>query len=140
MAMPAERVEEILGLKLTSRGAAGLAAAVEKGLPRSALMRVIARAGLTGKARLALLHRVVPSATFKRRTRLKLHESEKTERLARIIALAEILWDDTEAAQRFISAPHPELRNRSPLDCAGTELGARQVEDVVMRAIYGLPV
>jgi putative toxin-antitoxin system antitoxin component (TIGR02293 family) len=140
MSMPAERVEEILGLKPTTRGMAGLAAAIEKGLPRSALMRVVARAGVTGKARLALLHRVVPSATFKRRTRLKLHESEKTERLARVIALSELLWDDAEAAQRFISAPHPELQNRSPLDCAGTELGARQVEDVVMRAIYGLPV
>jgi putative toxin-antitoxin system antitoxin component (TIGR02293 family) len=140
MSMPAERVEEILGLKPTTRGMAGLAAAIEKGLPRSALMRVVARAGVTGKARLALLHRVVPSATFKRRTRLKLHESEKTERLARVIALSELLWDDAQAAQRFISAPHPELQNRSPLDCAGTELGARQVEDVVMRAIYGLPV
>ncbi len=137
---PAGRVQEILGLKPTSRGMAGLAAAVEKGLPRSALMRVVARAGVTGKARLALLHRVVPSATLKRRTRLKLHESERTERLARVIALAEHLWDDPEAAQTFLNTPHPELGNRTPLDCASTELGARQVEDVVMRAIYGLPV
>ena len=140
MSLPAERVQEILGLKLASRGVAGLAAAVEKGLPRSALLRVVARSGVTGKARLALLHRVVPSATFKRRTRLKLHESEKTERLARVIALAELLWDDAEAAQHFINTPHPELKNRTPLDCASTELGARQVEDLVMRAIYGLPV
>jgi putative toxin-antitoxin system antitoxin component (TIGR02293 family) len=140
MSMPAERIEEILGLKLTTRGMAGLAAAVEKGLPRSALMRAVARTGVTGKARLALLHRMVPSATFKRRTRLKLHESEKTERLARVIALAELLWDDAPTAQRFISTPHPELANRTPLECAGSELGARQVEDVVMRAIYGLPV
>jgi putative toxin-antitoxin system antitoxin component (TIGR02293 family) len=140
MSMPAERIEQILGLKPTTRGMAGLAAAVEKGLPRSALTRVVARAGVTGKARLALLHRVIPSATFKRRTRLKLHESEKTERLARVIALSELLWDDAEAAQHFINAPHPELGNRTPLECASTELGARQVEDVVMRAIYGLPV
>jgi putative toxin-antitoxin system antitoxin component (TIGR02293 family) len=140
MSMPAERIEQILGLKPTTRGMAGLAAAVEKGLPRSALTRVVARAGVTGKARLALLHRVIPSATFKRRTRLKLHESEKTERLARVIALGELLWDDAEAAQLFINAPHPELGNRTPLECASTELGARQVEDVVMRAIYGLPV
>jgi len=47
MSTPAERVEEILGLKSTRRGVAGLAAAVEKGLPRSALMRVIARSGAT---------------------------------------------------------------------------------------------
>jgi hypothetical protein len=41
------------------------------------LMRAVARSGVTGKARLDLLHGVVPSATFKRRTRLKRHESEK---------------------------------------------------------------
>jgi uncharacterized protein (DUF2384 family) len=77
MTMPAERVQEILGLKRTARGMPGLAAAVEKGLPRSALVRVVARAGLTGKARDALMYRVVPLATFKRRKRLKLHESER---------------------------------------------------------------
>ncbi len=140
MAMPVERIEEILGLKPTARGMAGLAAAVERGLPRSALMRVVARAGVSGKARLELLHGVVPPATFKRRTRLKLHESEKTERLARVIALSELLWDDAESAQRFLNAPHPELQNRTPLEAAATEIGARQVEDVVMRALYGLPV
>jgi putative toxin-antitoxin system antitoxin component (TIGR02293 family) len=140
MSVAAGRVEEILGLKPTKRGMAGLAAQVQKGLPRNALVRAIARTGVTGKARLALLHGVVPSATFKRRIRLKLHESEKTERLARVIALAETLWDDAEAAQRFIVTPHAELENRTPLQCASTELGARQVEDVVMRGLYGLPV
>ena len=140
MAMPAERVQEILGLKRTARGMPGLAAAVEKGLPRSALVRVVARAGLTGKARDALMYRVVPLATFKRRKRLKLHESEKTERLARVIALAELLWDDQQAAQQFLNTPHAELAGHTPLERAGSELGARQVEEVVMRALYGLPV
>ena len=140
MTVPADRIQEILGLKLTARGAPGLAAAVEKGLPRSALLRTVERAGLSGKARDALLYRVVPLATFKRRTRLKTHESEKTERLARVIALAEQLWDDIPSAQQFLNTPHPELGGRTPLDCAGFELGARAVEDVVARALYGLPV
>jgi putative toxin-antitoxin system antitoxin component (TIGR02293 family) len=139
MNMPAERVQEILGLK-GARGGSALAAAVEKGLPRSALVRVVGRAGLTGKARDALMYRVVPLATFKRRTRLKFHESEKTERLARVIALAELLWDDQPAAQRFLNTPHPELAGRTPLESAGSELGAREVEDIVNRALYGLPV
>ena len=78
MNMPTDRIQEILGLKKTARGAPGLAAAVEKGLPRSALLRTVERAGLSGRARDALLYRVVPLATFKRRTRLKSHESEKT--------------------------------------------------------------
>jgi putative toxin-antitoxin system antitoxin component (TIGR02293 family) len=78
-------------------------------------------------------------ATYKRRHRLKLVESEKTERLARVIALAEMLWDDDEAAKRFLATPHAELGRRKPIEAALTELGARQVEDVVMRALYGLP-
>jgi len=134
------RIEEILGLKSADGGTRALAAAVERGLPRSALVRTVARAGLTGKARDALMYRVVPLATLKRRTRLKPHESEKTERLARVIALAELLWDDQPAAHQFLSAPHPELDGRTPLECAASEIGARQVEDVVMRALYGLPV
>jgi putative toxin-antitoxin system antitoxin component (TIGR02293 family) len=139
MTMTAGPVQEILGLKRAGRGTAALAAAVENGLPRSALLRVVARSGLSGKARDALLYRVVPLATFKRRTRLKQHESEKTERLARVIALAELLWDDQPAAQQFLDSAHAELAGRTPLECAGSELGARQVEEVVMRAIYGLP-
>jgi putative toxin-antitoxin system antitoxin component (TIGR02293 family) len=66
--------------------------------------------------------------------------TKANEHLTRVIALSELLWDDPEAAQRFLITPHPELGSRTPLDCAGTELGARQVEDVVMRAIHGLPV
>jgi uncharacterized protein (DUF2384 family) len=61
------------------------------------------------------------------------------ERRIRVIALSNLLWDDAVAAQHFLSTPHPELQNRPPLD-ASTELGVRQVEDVVMRAIHGLPV
>src|ERR1700687_5563088 len=114
MTMPAERVQEILGLKGAAPGTPGLAAAVEKGLPRSALVRVVARAGLTGKARDALMYRVVPLATFKRRKRLKLHESEKTERLARVIALAELLWDDQPAAQQFLNTAHAGLGGGTP--------------------------
>jgi putative toxin-antitoxin system antitoxin component (TIGR02293 family) len=128
------RVSEILGLKGEGADARHLAAAVERGLPRSALVRTVAAAGLSGKARGVLMYRVVPLATLKRRTRLAIHESEKTERLARVIALAELLWDDQQAAQEFLNTPHPELDGRTPLECAGTELGARQVEDLVMRA------
>jgi uncharacterized protein (DUF2384 family) len=57
-----------------------------------------------------------------------------------VIALSELLWDDAEAAQRFLNTPHPELHNCSPLDCASTELGVAQFKGVVMRAIHGLPV
>jgi hypothetical protein len=34
----------------------------------------------------------------------------------------------------------PCSTGRTPLESAGSELGARAVEDVVMRALYGFPV
>ncbi len=86
------------------------------------------------------MYRVVPLATFKRRARLKSQESEQTERLARVIAPAELLWDDPSAAHEILNASHPELDGRTPLDCAASEIGARQVEELVQRALYGLPV
>jgi putative toxin-antitoxin system antitoxin component (TIGR02293 family) len=140
MAVPADRVARILGLRASVRSVADIAEAVESGLPKHSLERVVERAGIDGPARAKLMHRVVPSATYKRRHRLKLVESERTERLARVIALAELLWDDEAEAKRFLATPHPELGRRKPIEAALTELGARQVEDVVMRALYGLPV
>jgi putative toxin-antitoxin system antitoxin component (TIGR02293 family) len=139
MAVPTDRVARILGLKPSIRSVADIAEAVESGLPKLSLERVVERAGVEGPARLKLMHRVVPAATWKRRHRLKLVESEKTERLARVIALAEMLWDDEAEARRFLSTPHPELDRKKPIEAALTELGARQVEDIVNRALYGLP-
>jgi putative toxin-antitoxin system antitoxin component (TIGR02293 family) len=139
MAVPTDRVARILGLKPSIRSVADIAEAVESGLPKLSLERVVERAGIEGPARAKLMQRVVPAATYKRRHRLKLVESEKTERLARVIALAEMLWDDEAEARRFLSTPHPELASRKPIEAALTELGARQVEDIVNRALYGLP-
>jgi putative toxin-antitoxin system antitoxin component (TIGR02293 family) len=140
MAVPTERVARILGLKSTVKSMAAVANAVEQGLPKRSLVRVMERAGFQGPERVMLMHRVVPAATYKRRKRLKLVESEKTERLARVIALAELLWDDTGETQRFLTTPHAELDHKRPIEAGLTELGARQVEDVVMRALHGLPV
>lgn len=139
MAVPTDRVARILGLKPSVRSVADIAEAVESGLPKLSLERVVERAGIEGPARAKLMQRVVPAATYKRRHRLKLVESEKTERLARVVALAEMLWDDEAEARRFLSTPHPELNRRKPIEAALTELGARQVEDIVNRALYGLP-
>lgn len=139
MAVPADRVARILGLKSKARSVAAIADAVEQGLPKRSLERVVERVGVEGPERVLLMHRVVPAATYKRRTKLKPAEGERTERLARVVALAELLWDDDRQAKRFLMTPHAELGGKRPVDAALSELGARQVEDLVMRALHGLP-
>ena len=53
--------------------------------------------------------------------------------------MAEDVWQDREQARRFLTTPHPEIRGKTPLDAALTELGARQAEEVMARIVYGLP-
>ena len=89
--------------------------------------------------RLDALVTVVPEATFKRRVRLTVQESERTERLARVIAAAEYVWENRDEAHQWLNTPHPELDNKSPLRTALTDLGARRVEAVLDRIFYGLP-
>ena len=88
----------------------------------------------TRREQRAMMHRIVPEATYKRRReRLSPAESERTERLARVVAMAEDVWQDREQARRFLTTPHPEIGGKTPLDAALTELGARQAEEVMAR-------
>ena len=138
-----ERVAEvmggraILGRRIVSLE--DLESTVSRGLPKRALRVTTERVYLTaGEARRAMF-RIVPEATFKRRTRLSTTESERTERLARVIAAAEYVWNDQEDAREWLTRPHAELGNRVPLESAMSELGARRVEDLLDRLFYGIP-
>jgi putative toxin-antitoxin system antitoxin component (TIGR02293 family) len=53
--------------------------------------------------------------------------------------MAEDVWQDADEMRRFLTTPHMELAGRTPLDAVMTELGARQVEEVLARIVYGLP-
>lgn len=139
-----ERIAEVMGgiaiLGQDVRSFQDLEASVSGGLPKIALRRTLERVYLTaGDVREAMC-RVVPEATFKRRTRLSREEGERTERLARVIAAAEYVWDDTEDAREWLVKPHPELAGRTPLQAAESELGARRVEHILDSLFYGLPV
>ena len=100
----------------------------------------IGRALPQGAATSSLVYSVVPSATFKRRTRLTSEESERTERLARVVALAESLWVEDEETRAFLNQPHPLLDDKSPIEVASSELGARRVEQLLHSVEQGLPL
>jgi putative toxin-antitoxin system antitoxin component (TIGR02293 family) len=139
-----ERIAEVMGgvdiLGSEVRSFQDLELSVSGGLPKTALRRTVERVYLNpGEAREAI-YRIVPEATFKRRTILSQEEGARTERLPRVIAAAEYVLDDREDAREWLTKPHPELGNRSPLEAAQSELGARRVEQVLDSILYGLPV
>jgi putative toxin-antitoxin system antitoxin component (TIGR02293 family) len=138
-----DRIADVMGgaavLGASVHSVQELEAAVETGLPKQALRLTVNRAYASAKDARTMLYRVVPEATYKRRSRLTPAQSERTERLARVIAAAEHVWGNRVDAQAWLARAHPELENRTPLEAAMSELGARRAEDLLSRIFYGIP-
>lgn len=134
-------VARILGVRERVVSADQLRHVVARGLPKRSLARVAAYLTPDARQAAALRNQVIPLATYKRRTAtLRPEESERVERLARVMALAEDALGSADEARDFLAAAHPELGGDRPIEAARTELGARQVEELLWRLEHGLPV
>lgn len=144
MTVSANQVARILGGRRTLgrrvRTLADLRRLVEAGLPVAALSQVVSYVAGSEAAAAELRYRLVPKATLhRRRHRLSPEESERLERLARVAALAEQVWESPALAHEFLTSPQPQLGGERPVDLARTDLGARQVEQLLMKLEYALP-
>jgi putative toxin-antitoxin system antitoxin component (TIGR02293 family) len=83
---------------------------------------------------------VVSPATYKRSQRLSPAASERAERLARVAALAAQALGSEDEAKTWLNMPHPLLGDQSPIEVAASDLGARQVERILINIEHGLPV
>lgn len=110
---------------------------VEEGLPKEVLRNTVLRV-VESPESTKYMNRIVPPATLARRTRLTAEESGRVERLARVIATAEHVLGGEEPAREFMRRAHPLLDGESPLELATSELGARQVEELLWRVFYGV--
>jgi putative toxin-antitoxin system antitoxin component (TIGR02293 family) len=140
----AGRVAQLLGgqsvLHSAVRTSVELDRVIRAGLPKRSLQLVARRAVEPGTPVNDFVYSVVPSATFKRRERLSAEEGARTERLARVVVLAEMLWGDEGEARAFLNRPHPLLHGETPINVARTELGARRVETLLHDVEHGLPL
>ena len=144
----AKAVAEVLGLVLlrASRPSAVSAVLVEKaiegGLPRNALRHVAELIAGGDKAKASALERtIVPKTTLERReNKLSPQEGERTERIARLFVHARRALGTEAEAREFMTAPHPELERRSPIEAAKTDLGARRAEQILNALEYGLAI
>jgi putative toxin-antitoxin system antitoxin component (TIGR02293 family) len=83
----------------------------------------------------------IPERTLMRRKqagRLDPSESEKLLRLERLLALAEEMFRDVDKALRWLKTPKSALDGNTPLEYAATEVGAREVENLIGRIRHGV--
>lgn len=115
--------------------------AVQRGLPVEALDHAVHHVAGDGPQAAELRYGIVPKTTLQRRgARLSLGESERLERLARVAALADEVWGDAELAREFLTSAQPQLAGEKPVEHARSELGARQVEQLLYAIEFALPV
>ena len=134
-----EKIASVMALVPPPHSFAELDDRVAHGLPKDALKASVERVCLGGEERKKLLYRIIPEATYKRRrSSLTADESERAERLARILATTEFVWNSEDDARVFLNTPHPMLQGRTPLDVSMTELGARRVDALVWQLLYGI--
>jgi putative toxin-antitoxin system antitoxin component (TIGR02293 family) len=134
-----EKIASVMALASVPHSFAELDELVSHGLPKNALKASVDRICLNNEDRKHLLYRIIPEATYKRRRdSLSVDESERAERLARVYATAEYVWNSDDDARAFLHAPHPMLQGRTPLDVSMSELGARRVEELLWKLYYGI--
>lgn len=83
----------------------------------------------------------ISKATLHRRKaagRLDSAESDRVLRFARLMGRAVEVLETEQNARSWLTSPQYGLGGAVPLDYAGTEVGAREVEDLLGRIAYGV--
>lgn len=139
-----EYVIEVLGGPKVFRGRrvptpAELRNRVRTGLPYQSLESVRERLNLSLHEAAVVLH--VPLRTLaRRRLRRRLHadESDRLYRLARIAAQAVTALGTEAQAAAWLRRPNRALNGEVPIEFLDTDLGTRQVEDILGRIEHGV--
>lgn len=136
-------------LRFKSRGASlGLADSsttqliqqIERGFSFDALERFVVNTGVS----LFVLGSIIgiPDRTLARRRsagRLASGESERLLRIANVFEKAVAMFDgDAESAGNWLTTPKKALGDETPLLYSRTELGAREVENLIGRVEHGV--
>ncbi len=142
--MTSAAIAEILGgrkvLGRSVKSFAELGELVRQGLPSGSLIVLGAKLDLKNAALSKKLG--IPQRTLTRRlsrhSRLTAAESDRTVRLARVYATAIEMIGNVEKAAQWLRTPNRALGGAIPIDQLDTDLGAKEVENLLGRIAYGV--
>jgi putative toxin-antitoxin system antitoxin component (TIGR02293 family) len=112
----------------------------EAGLPFKSLESLAALSGMSVNLIASALG--IPERTLARRKavgRFAPDESERLLRISNVFEKAVALFEgDVAGAVTWLTSPRRALNHRTPLDYSRTELGAREVENLIGRLEHGV--
>lgn len=121
------------------RDATGLAHALREGLPYAAYEALLRAIDLPSRD-LSQLIGVAPRTLARRRERRQLLpvESDRLYRIAHVTSLAATVFGSLDEARAWLREENAALGGATPLSLLDTEIGTRQVEDVLHRIAHGI--
>ena len=135
--------EKELGQKVKSR--IDFDALIKKGIPLGVISHIKREFNLPDEV-IARIIGVSPRTVSRRRRTVKIPakerlspvESDRVYRFARIVAIAEDIFEDKKEALEWLNNPQYGLGGRVPFDLLQTDAGAREVEELLLRIDYGV--
>jgi putative toxin-antitoxin system antitoxin component (TIGR02293 family) len=142
--MTSATIAEVLGgKKILGRSIktfAELAELIRRGLPSGSLLVLGERLDLKNAALSEKLG--IPQRTLTRRlsrhSRLTAAESDRTVRLARVHATAVEMIGNASKAAEWLRTANRALGGEAPIDQPDTDLGTKEVEEILGRIAYGV--
>jgi putative toxin-antitoxin system antitoxin component (TIGR02293 family) len=139
-----EYVIEVLGGPSVFRGRAvptstELRERIRQGLPYRSFESLRERLGLSVPEAADVLH--MPTRTMARRRqarKLDADESDRLYRIARVAGQAVAVLGTEEKATTWLQRPNRALNGELPIRLLDTDVGARQVEDILGRIEHGI--
>ena len=135
--------EKELGQKVKSR--IDFDALIKRGIPLGVISHIKREFNLPDEV-IARIIGVSPRTVSRRRRTVKIPakerlspvESDRVYRFARIVAIAEDVFEDKKEALEWLNNPQYGLGGRVPFDMLQTDAGAREVEELLLRIDYGV--
>jgi putative toxin-antitoxin system antitoxin component (TIGR02293 family) len=134
-------VQELGGKRTLGRALSSereLRDAIREGFPPAVVEELMRASGLTLKELAGALD-LSPRSLQRRRGsgRLAPFESDRLYRLARIVAIGNEYLGDQQRTMNWLKRTNRALGGIAPIAALDTELGARQVENILGRIAYG---
>lgn len=129
-------------LGFETRKQSELIAQILRGFPFQAMEMLGKKTGLTSaqiRTAIGMSERTLARRRKVAGKKFTIEESDRLVRISRLFAMASDLFEgNAEAAKRWMLNPNPAFNQVSPMEMIRTEIGSREVENLIGRLEHGV--